>query len=239
MVRAGGDGCPRPDLRPRRCGTSWTTCTPCSQGDVAGRTRTPPASCGRRSTRCPDPAPGTASRPARPRWRVLAQGRGLRASRGRRRAGAGVPRVLPHGRRPRPAHLRDLLGHPRADHLRPERRHAGAVDPGGAAMGRHHRGPAGGHAGLGPHSARHGEAARDPGGHRRGPRRDRHHRRAHGGHRSGPAPAQDRERGAAAGRAVHDLRHPAAGRADDRVARHRVRRHRDEGEPRRRAGATR
>ena len=32
------------------------------------------------------------------------------------------------------------------------------------------------------------------------------------------------------GRGVHDLRHPAAGRADDRVARHRVRRHRHQGE---------
>ena len=39
------------------------------------------------------------------------------------------------------------------------------------------------------------------------------------------------------GRGVHDLRHPAAGRADDRVARHRVRRHRHQGDARRRARA--
>ncbi len=38
---------------------------------------------------------------------------------------------------------------------------------------------------------------------------------------------------------VHHLRHPAADRAHHRLARHRVRRHRDQGDPGRRAGATR
>src|SRR6202020_478668 len=51
------------------------------------------------------------------------------------------------------------------------------------------------------------------------------------------APAQDGQRGAAARRGVHHLRDPAAGRADDRVARNRVRRHRHQGDARRRARA--
>ena len=75
------------------------------------------------------------------------------------------------------------------------------------------------------------------GGDRRRPRGDRHHRRADGGHRGGAAPAQDGQRGPPARRGVHHLRHPAAGRADDRVARHRVRRHRHQGDAGRRARA--
>ena len=45
------------------------------------------------------------------------------------------------------------------------------------------------------------------------------------------------ERGAPARRGVHHLRHPAAGRADDRLARHRLRRYRHQGDARRRARA--
>ena len=169
--------------------------------------------------------------------RVRAQGRGLRAGRRRRRPGARVPRLLPDDGRPRPAHLRDLRGGQGADHRRPGRGHARAVHPGDQAVGGRHRGAAGRHARLGPHPAGHGEAAGDPGRDRRGSRRAGHHRGAHGGHRGGPAPAQDGERGAAARGRVHHQRHQAAGRADDRVARHRVRRHRHQGDAGRRAGA--
>src|SRR6476620_11129673 len=90
---------------------------------------------------------------------------------------------------------------------------------------------------VGAHSAGHGEAAGDPGRDRRGSRRAGHHRGVHGRHRGGPASAQDGERGAPARGRVHRQRHPAAGRADDRVARHRVRRHRHQGDAGRRAGA--
>ena len=171
--------------------------------------------------------------------RVRAQGRGLRAGGRHRRPGARVPRLLPDDGRTGPAHLRDLRGGPRADHRRPGRVHARAVHAGDPAVGRHHRGAAGRHPRLGPHPAGHGEAARDPGRDRRRARGAGHHRGADGGHRGGPAPAQDGERGPPARRRVHHQRHQAAGRADDRGARHRVRRHRDQGDAGRRAGRTR
>ena len=52
-----------------------------------------------------------------------------------------------------------------------------------------------------------------------------------GRHRGRPAPAEDRHGGPAARRRVHDLGHQAADRAHDRVPGHRVRRHRDQGDP--------
>ena len=151
-----------------------------------------------------------------------------------------VPEYLAFSRmigRSRPAYVRDLRGGQGADHRRPGRGHARAVHPGDQAVGRHHRGAAGRRARLGTHPADHGEAAGDPGRDRRGSRRAGHHRGGHGGHRGGPAPAQDGECGAAARGRMHHQRHQAAGGADDRVARHRVRRHRHQGDAGRRAGA--
>ena len=87
------------------------------------------------------------------------------------------------------------------------------------------------------HAGRHGEAAADPGRHRQRARDHRHHRRAGRRHPGRPAPAQDRRRGPADGRRVHHQRHPPADRADDRRSRDRVRRHPDQGHPRRRSAA--
>src|SRR5256714_1853818 len=65
----------------------------------------------------------------------------------------------------------------------------------------------------------------------------RHHRGTGGGHPGRPAHPQDRGGRPADGRGLRDLRYPATDRADHRRAGHRVRRHRDQGQPRGRADA--
>ena len=112
---------------------------------------------------------------------------------------------------------------------------ARTLHSGGQAVGRRRGRAADRHARLGPVAGRHGAAAAGAGRHRLAVRHPRHHRRARGRHPGRPAHPQDRGRRPADGRAVHHLRHPAADRPDDRVARHRVRRHRDQGQPGRRA----
>ncbi len=153
--------------RPRKCGVSSTTSTRSSSGSLSGADD---HAAGELRAALDELSRSRARNGFTPSETALggvrAQGCRLRAGRRRRRPGARVPRVLAPDRRPRPAHLRGLLGRPGADHRRPGHRDAGAVHAGRAAVGRHHRGAAGRHARLGPHPAGHGEAARDPGGDR-------------------------------------------------------------------------
>ena len=67
---------------------------------------------------------------------------------------------------------------PRGAHRRPGRAAAGAVHPGGQAVGGRRRRAAGRHARLGPRPGGHGAAAADAGRHRLAVRDHRHHRRA-------------------------------------------------------------
>ncbi len=119
--------------------------------------------------RRPRSASSPSRRPSSPRWTWR-----TRTGRGCRTSSPPPGWSTTSGCSPSRAYAED----PRGADRRPGRAAAGAVHPGGQALGGRRRRPAGRHARLGPRPGGDGAAAADAGRHRLAVRDHRHHRRA-------------------------------------------------------------